>query len=106
MRKYICLAVVFESIQFYTFSQCWVTLKMATNIDGIGIIFGDVRQPKALQLSHPKARWGDFGRETKVLPKDYVRRKGCLPLPCDILFERDIPIKVNAQLRFILDVYI
>ncbi|PCG89256.1 CocE/NonD hydrolase [Penicillium occitanis (nom. inval.)] len=30
---------------------------MATSIGGIDIIFGDIRQAKALPLSHPKARW-------------------------------------------------
>lgn len=67
---------------------------MATSIGDNTIIFGDSRQPKALPLSHPKARWGEFGTEKKVLSKGYTRRKGCLPLPCDIIFERDTPVKV------------
>ncbi|KAJ6020711.1 hypothetical protein N7540_006215 [Penicillium herquei] len=78
---------------------------MATRIGDTDIIFGDPRQPKALPLSHPKARWGDFGRETKVLPKGYVRRRGCLPLPCEILFDRDIPIKLRDGTTVYIDIY-
>lgn len=71
---------------------------MATHFGETPIIFGDPRQPKALPLSHPKARWGEFGRKTEVLHKGYVRRRGCLPLPCDILFDRDIPVKASLTL--------
>lgn len=75
---------------------------MATEIGKTTIIFGDHRQPKALPLSHPKARWGEFGLKTEVLPKGYTRRNGCLPLPCDIKFERDIPVKVSRQISSLL----
>lgn len=68
---------------------------MTTNYDGIDIIFGHADQPKALPLSHWKARYGGFKPSTTILPKGLVKRKGCRPLPCDILFERDIPVKVN-----------
>ncbi|KKK12608.1 hypothetical protein P175DRAFT_0210150 [Aspergillus ochraceoroseus IBT 24754] len=78
---------------------------MATEIGGTKITFGDPRQPKALPLSHPKARWGEFGRKTTVLPKGYVRRRGCLPLPCDILFDRDIAVRLRDGVVIYLDVY-
>lgn len=52
---------------------------MTTSIGGTDVIFGDIHQPKALPLSRPKARWGDFGRETKILLKGYVRKKNRMP---------------------------
>lgn len=68
---------------------------MTTSFGDVQIIFGDPRQPKALPLSHPKARFGEFGTLTKVLPKGHRVKSDSLPLPCDILFERDIPVKVG-----------
>ncbi|KAH6989606.1 Alpha/Beta hydrolase protein [Ilyonectria sp. MPI-CAGE-AT-0026] len=78
---------------------------MATSIGDNTIIFGDSRQPKALPLSHPKARWGEFGTEQMVLPKGYTRRKGCVPLPCDIIFERDTPVKLRDGTNIYVDIY-
>jgi hypothetical protein len=68
---------------------------MATKIGDVDIIFGDPRQPKALPLDHPKARFTEWGTETFVLKKGTVRRWGALPLPCDIIFERDVPVHVR-----------
>ncbi|KAF2014630.1 alpha/beta-hydrolase [Aaosphaeria arxii CBS 175.79] len=78
---------------------------MATEIDGIQIPFGDARQPKALPLDHPKARWGGFKTETTILRAGHVRRPGCLPLPCDIKFERDQPVKLRDGVTIYVDVY-
>ncbi|KAK5994366.1 Cocaine esterase [Cladobotryum mycophilum] len=78
---------------------------MATSIGGLDIIFGDPRQPKALPLSHSKARWGGFKTERKVLPKGSQKRKGCRSLPCDILFERDTPVKLRDGTTVYADIY-
>lgn len=71
--------------------------RMATKIGDFDIVFGDPRQPKALPLDHPKARFTEWGTETFVLKKGTVRRSGALPLPCDILFERDVPLHVRLS---------
>lgn len=70
---------------------------MTTSIGGLALQFGDPRQPKALPLTHPKARWdpSQFGTATLLLKKGSVRRPGCLPLPCDIRLERDQPVSVR-----------
>ncbi|ETS82448.1 hypothetical protein PFICI_04324 [Pestalotiopsis fici W106-1] len=78
---------------------------MTTSFGDVQIIFGDPRQPKALPLSHPKARFGEFGTLTKVLPKGHRVKSDSLPLPCDILFERDIPVKLRDGTQIYVDVY-
>ncbi|KAH7114915.1 Alpha/Beta hydrolase protein [Dactylonectria macrodidyma] len=39
--------------------------------------------------------WTTFGRETKVLPKGWTKDPGRRPLPIDLLFDKDIPIKLR-----------
>jgi hypothetical protein len=78
---------------------------MATRIGTTLLTFGDPRQPKALPLDHPKARFTDWGTETFILKKGTVRRRGALPLPCDILFERDVPVHLRDGTLIYVDVY-
>jgi hypothetical protein len=74
---------------------------MATSIGGIPIIFGDERQTKALPLSHPKARYSGFKQGITVFEKGYRKKSGSLALPCNIVFERDVSVKVSL-LTFII----
>lgn len=78
---------------------------MAKDIGGIPIIFGDPRQPKSLPNTHAKAKWNGFRTEMKVLPKGYVQRTGCLPLPCDILYERDQPVELRDGTAIYADIF-
>jgi predicted acyl esterase len=78
---------------------------MASQVESMPVIFGHASQPKALSLSHPKARWVGFKTETKILQKGYVKRRGCLPLTCDIKFERDQPVKLRDGKTVFVDIY-
>jgi hypothetical protein len=73
---------------------------MATSVGDTKILFGDPRQPKCLPLSHPKARWSpaNFGTKTEVLRQGYQKKKNSLPLPCDMIFERDMQVEVRIPL--------
>lgn len=78
---------------------------MATEIGGTKIVFGDYRQPKALPLSAPKARTQGFKTETNILPKGHVRMRGYFPLPCDIIFKRDQPVKLRDGITIYTDIF-
>lgn len=71
----------------------------------VPVTFGDPRQPNALPLSHPKARYPGFQTETKILPKGWTKRPGSLPLPCDILFEKDVPVTLSDGTVLYIDVF-
>ncbi|KAF4627834.1 hypothetical protein G7Y89_g10319 [Cudoniella acicularis] len=46
-----------------------------------------------------------FKQEAKVLPKHSVYKEGALALPCDILWERDIAVKLRDGVTIYTDVY-
>ena len=50
---------------------------------------------KALPTDASRARYPGFKQETIVLKAGSIRREGAKPLTCDILLERDVPIKLR-----------
>jgi predicted acyl esterase len=46
-----------------------------------------------------------FKQETKILPKGTVVKEGALALPCDILWERDVPVKLREGVTIYTDLY-
>lgn len=50
---------------------------------------------KALPVDAPRVRYPGFKPEKLVLKAGSVRREGAMPLPCDILLERDVAIKLR-----------
>jgi hypothetical protein len=57
---------------------------------GIEVLFR-----KAAPISDPEARYPGFNPSTTILKKGSVHGKEALPLPCDILFERDVPVALR-----------
>ncbi len=75
---------------------------LVTN-DAVGripIIFRKVRP-----LDDPNSDYPGFHPAKTMLQKGYVRRKGGLPLPCDIIFERDVAVKLRDGVVIYTDVY-
>jgi uncharacterized protein len=60
---------------------------------------------RALPLDAPRARFPDFPSGTTLLKKGTVRREGALPLPCDIIFERNVPMKLRDGTTIYTDVF-
>ena len=69
---------------------------MATEMGGVPIIFGFQDYPSAIPPLDPETRYAGLKPETLVLRKGHQQRPGAARLICDILFERDIAIKVYA----------
>ena len=55
----------------------------------------------ALPVDSPCARYTGFKQETLLLKKGSVRLKGYMPLPCDIILERDVPVRSGTVSQFI-----
>jgi predicted acyl esterase len=60
---------------------------------------------KAAPIEVPEARYPGFKPSTRVLPKGFVQKKGALPLPCDILFERDVAVTLRDGTLIYTDVF-
>lgn len=46
-----------------------------------------------------------FKNEATVLPRNYIHHEGALALPCEILWERDVSIKLRDGVTLYADVY-
>jgi uncharacterized protein len=72
---------------------------MAPNHEKIEVIYRD-GVPVNGHSDYP-----GFKRETKVLERGSVHKEGALALPCDILYERDIPVKLRDGTTIYTDIY-
>ncbi|KAL2832205.1 hydrolase CocE/NonD family protein [Aspergillus pseudoustus] len=68
-------------------------------VGSIDVIFKD--GPKS--TDHPF--YPGFKQETKVLEQGSILKDGALALPCDILWERDVPMKLRDGCTIYLDIY-
>lgn len=60
---------------------------------------------KAVPPTAAKVRYPGFKQEILVLKKGTIRRAGALPLPCDIVFERDVPMKLRDGVTIYTDIF-
>ena len=60
---------------------------------------------EGLPLDAAKARYTGFKQETVILKKGTIRREGAKPLTCDILLERDVPIKLRDGVTIYADIF-
>lgn len=60
---------------------------------------------KALSVNAPSARYAGYKPETVLLKKGSIRLKGYMPLPCDIILERDVPIKLRDGVTIYTDIF-
>ena len=72
-------------------------------------IYGDPAYPvayrRALPLEAPRARFPGFKPGQTLLKKGTIRREGAKPLPCDIIRERDVPLKLRDGTTIYTDVF-
>jgi len=60
---------------------------------------------KAAPIEVPEARYPGFKPSMMVLPKGFVQKEGALPLPCDILFERDVAVTLRDGTIIYTDIF-
>lgn len=72
-------------------------------------IYGDDAYPvpfrRAMPLDAPRARFPGFSPNVAILKAGTVRREGAKPLPCDIVFERDVMVRLRDGTRIVTDVF-
>ena len=66
----------------------------------IEVIFRKVRP-----IDDTRVRYPGFKQETKVLLRGYVHKKGARPLPCDIIFERDVAVTLRDGVIIYTDIF-
>lgn len=60
---------------------------------------------KGNPLNAPRVRATEFKQETLLLKKGTIRREGTMPLPCDILMEKDVPITLRDGTVIYTDIF-
>ena len=60
---------------------------------------------KALSVNAPSARYTGYKPETVLLKKGSIRLKGYMPLPCNIILERDVPVKLRDGVTIYTDIF-
>lgn len=59
----------------------------------------------ALGTDTPKVRYTGFRQETLLLRKGSLRSEGCMPLPCDIMLDRDTVVVMRDGVKIYTDVF-
>ncbi|KAJ0299120.1 hypothetical protein COL516b_009372 [Colletotrichum fioriniae] len=62
-------------------------------------------QRRPLPLDAARARYPGFKQENLTLKAGTIRRDGTLTLPCDILFERDVPVTLRDGVTTYTDIF-
>ena len=86
-------------------SQCGVTARQEITLHDAQGREMKVPLRKALPVDAPRVRYPGFKPEKLVLKAGSVRREGAMPLPCDILLERDVAIKLRDGVTIYADVF-
>jgi uncharacterized protein len=69
-------------------------------VNGIDVLFR-----KSPSIADPEARHPGCKPGRTVLPKGSVHRKGALPLPCEILWERDVSVALRDGTTIYVDLF-
>lgn len=67
--------------------------------------FGPVRKRPAASVDLPEARYKGFAPGTTVLPAGSRYQRGALPLPCDIVREKDVALTMRDGTTLYADVF-
>ncbi|KAK1851882.1 hydrolase CocE/NonD family protein [Colletotrichum chrysophilum] len=64
-----------------------------------------ITQRRPLPLDAARSRYPGFKQENLTLKAGTIRRDGALTLPCDILFERDVPVTLRDGITVYTDIF-
>jgi hypothetical protein len=92
----IVLLALFTARISFVFAHLDAGIKI---VPGTLRIYGNDSYPvvyrRAQPIESPRARYPGFKPGVTLLKAGTIRRKGAKVLPCDILFERDVAVKVK-----------
>ena len=66
----------------------------------------DVIFRKSTPMSDKKCQYPGFEPGTATLRKGSIHRKGALPLPCDIIFDRDVAVPMRDGTTIYVDILV
>ncbi|KAL2875462.1 hypothetical protein SGCOL_009374 [Colletotrichum sp. CLE4] len=64
-----------------------------------------ITQRRPLPLNAARARYPGFKQENLTLKAGTIRRDGALTLPCDMIFERDVPLTLRDGVTVYTDIF-
>lgn len=65
----------------------------------------EVYYRRGLPITADRVRAAEFKTETMILKAGTIRREGALPLSCDILFEKDVPVTLRDGTVIYTDIF-
>ncbi|KAJ0268099.1 hypothetical protein COL940_013717 [Colletotrichum noveboracense] len=78
-------------------------------VQGTVRVHGDDAYPvfmrRLMPTNAPRARYPGFKQEALLLKNGTIRREGAMPLSCDIVFERDVPVTLRDGITIYTDVF-
>jgi uncharacterized protein len=78
-------------------------------VTGTMKIYGNDSYPVTMRrlqpIDSPRARYPGFKPSTMILKKGSIRRGGVKPLPVDMVFERDVAVKLRDGLTMYMDIF-
>jgi uncharacterized protein len=104
----LCTGIIFSLLAGNVFAT--QTDKVSPNIEVMPYkIYGqnDYKVPfrKAMPLTAPRARYTGFSPKTVTLKKWSIRREGAMPLPCDMVLEKDVALTLRDGTKIYTDVF-
>lgn len=54
---------------------------------------------------HTRGIWTPFGRETRTLPKGWTKEPGVLPMGCDTIWDKDVPVVLRDGTTLYADIF-
>ncbi|KAG7405483.1 Cocaine esterase [Fusarium oxysporum f. sp. rapae] len=105
--KLISLIVIF--ISFFSTAFTAESELAGEIVRGTLPIYGNDAFPiylrRASPVNAPRARYPGFHPQSLVLKKGTIRSRGALELPCDIIFERDVPVTLRDGVVMYTDIF-
>lgn len=105
LKKYFSrnIGKIFATLFFvFSIGNIYAETIVLKNSEGKNI---EVPLRKAHSINADRVRYPGFKQETIILKAGSVRRKGAKPLSCDILLERDVPIKLRDGVTIYADIF-
>lgn len=65
----------------------------------------DVLYRKSTPITDPKAHYPGFNSSSAIIKKGSVKDKGRLAVPCDIIWERDVPVSLRDGVIIYTDIF-
>ncbi|GJC80916.1 cocaine esterase [Colletotrichum liriopes] len=93
----------------YSIKPCLLNATEPDIVSGVLKVYGNDSYPiqlrRLLPLCAPRARYTGFNTTSTVLKKGTIRREGAKALESDILFEKDVPVKLRDGTTIYTDIF-